>query len=425
MEVKGFLGAGLADNLHRTSHDQLIAIFATPAYGGVMTESLNARVRQVLEGVGDHQAEFGRRIGMSADKLSKSLNGTRRFTSLELALIAEEGHTTVDWLLHGTEPRRATALAARTRGGGVAAPDDSKAAALRHAEIIDALAAVGHHLALPELPSVCSEPDLLMQGARLAEDASAVIGLSPRGVTARGLAEQWEKAFGLVAAATDLPDGLDGLSWDAGDFRLVLVGRTDVWTRQRFTLAHELGHILAGDATDRPLTEHVAPSVDQGQAEIRANAFAAELLMPHKELVQSAADAGSLDKEGLLSLSWEYQVSPSSMATRLRALGIITDEQRRSWSAATTRMAALHAGDPGRHLRYAQQASDGWYSASLAKLAISAYVRGDISIRLVATVTGMDSARLLDLFHPGPGTPEGAPQPDAPVTGPAELAFFP
>jgi hypothetical protein len=147
--------------------------------------------------------------------------------------------------------------------------------------------------------------------------------------------------------------------------------------------------------------------------------------MPYKEVAQSAADAGSLDKEALLSLSWEYQVSPSAMATRLHTLGIITDGQRCSWSAATTRMAALHAGDPDRHLRYAQQAGDGWYSASLAKLAISAYVRGDISIRLVATVTGTDSDRLLDLFHPGPGEPEGAPQPDAPITGPAELAFFP
>ncbi|MFG2463424.1 helix-turn-helix domain-containing protein [Streptomyces sp. NPDC048523] len=390
-----------------------------------MTESLNARVRQVLDGIGEPQAQFAQRIGMSADKLSKSLNGTRRFTSLELALIAEQGHTTVDWLLHGTEPRRATALAARTRARGAAAPDDSKAAVLRHAEIIDALASVGHRLNLPELPPLPDESDSIAQGSRLAEDASAVIGLSPRGVTARGLAEQWEKVFGLIAATTDLPDGLDGLSWDTGDFRLVLVGRTDVWTRQRFTLAHELGHILAGDAIDRPLTEHIAPNIDEGQAEVRANAFAAELLMPHKEVAQSAADAGSLNEEALLSLSWEYQVSPSAMATRLHTLGIISGKQRRSWSAATTRMAALHAGDPGRHMRYAQQAGDGWYSASLAKLAVSAYVRGDISIRLVATVTGLDADRLLDLFHPGPGPSEKIPRSDATVTGPAELAFFP
>ncbi|MGW6506548.1 helix-turn-helix domain-containing protein [Streptomyces niveus] len=408
-----------------TTPDRIVAIFATLDYGGVMTDSLNARVRQVLDSVGDSQAEFARRIGVSADKLSKSLKGTRRFTSLELALIAEQGHTTVDWLLHGTEPRKATALAARTSARGVAAPDDSKAAALRYAESIDALAGAGHRLDLPKLPLLPGGSDLIAQGSRLAEDAAAMIGLSPRGVTVRGLAEQWEDAFGLVAAATDLPDGLDGLSWDTGDFRLVLVARTDRWTRQRFTLAHELGHILAGDAIDRPLTEHVAPSVDQNQAEIRANAFAAELLMPQTELTHSARSLGSLDQKALLSLSWDYQVSPSAMATRLRTLGIISDEQRRSWSASTTRTAAEHAGDPGRHMRYAQQAGDGWYSAGLAKLAISAYVRGDISIRLVATVTGLDSDRLLDLFHPDPEAQNGIPQHDAPTTSPAELAFFP
>ncbi|WP_079023417.1 helix-turn-helix domain-containing protein [Streptomyces odonnellii] len=390
-----------------------------------MTESLHARVRQVLDSVGDRQAEFARRIGMSADKLSKSLKGTRRFTSLELALIAEQGHTTVDWLLNGTEPRKATAMAARTRARGVAAPDDSKAAALRYAESIDALAGVGYRLELPQLLPLPGGSDLLTQGSDLAQGAAAMIGRSPRGITARGLAEQWEKAFGLVVAATDLPDGLDGLSWDTGDFRLMLVGRTDMWTRQRFTLAHELGHILAGDATDHPLTERVAPSIDQSQTEIRANAFATELLMPHTELEHSAKNAGSPSREALLSLSWEYQVSPSAMATRLRTLGIISDEQRRSWSAATTRTAAEHAGDPGRHMRYAQQAGDGWYSASLAKLAISAYVRGDISIRLVSTVTGLDSDRLLDLFRPGPEAQYSTLQPDAPATSPAELAFYP
>ncbi|MEU3529141.1 XRE family transcriptional regulator [Streptomyces sp. NPDC038707] len=390
-----------------------------------MTDSLNARVRQVLESVGDSQADFARRIGMSADKLSKSLTGIRRFTSLELALIAEQGHTTVDWLLHGTEPRRVTAMAARTRERGATAPDDSKSAALCYAEWIDALANIGHRLTLPRLPSLPTEAGLIQQGTRLAEAARTAVGRSPRGVTARGLAEQWEKTFGLVVAATDLPDGLDGLSWDTGDFRLVLVGRTDVWTRQRFTLAHELGHILAGDATEELLTEHVAPSVDQDQAEIRANAFAAELLMPHEEVTQSATEIGSMDRGALLSLSWDYQVSPSAMATRLRTLGIISDSQRRSWSAATTREAAQHAGNPDRHMQYAQQAGDGWYSSSLAKMAISAYAHGDISIRLVAAVTGLDSDRLLDLFHPDSETQNEATQPTAPATSPAELAFFP
>ncbi|MGW4562449.1 ImmA/IrrE family metallo-endopeptidase [Streptomyces sp. NPDC004561] len=389
-----------------------------------MTESLNARVRQVLEGVGENHAEFARRIGITADKLSKSLSGTRRFTSLELALIAEQGRTTVDWLLHGTQPRTAAGVAARTRTGAGAASDEARAAALRLAEVVDALASIDYRIELPALSAVPAGDDPIRQGVELAMKAEARIGRSPRGLTARALAEQWEQTFGLVAAAAELPDDLDGLSWDSGDFRLILVARTHWWTRQRFTLAHELGHILAGDATDRPLAEHVAPGSDRTRAEIRANAFAAELLMPRAELLKEVAARPRLDKQTLLALSWAYLVSPSAMATRLRTLEIIGDDERRRWSACTTRMAAVHAGDPGRHMQHAQQARDGWYSTRLAKLAICAYVRGDISIRLVATVTGMDPDQLLDLFHPGPGTPDGGPH-GISATSPAELAFSP
>ncbi|AYN37663.1 ImmA/IrrE family metallo-endopeptidase (plasmid) [Streptomyces dangxiongensis] len=290
--------------------------------------------------------------------------------------------------------------------------------------MVDALAGFDYRIDLPPLPATPADGSLIKQGAELAREAETMIGRSPRGVTARALAEQWEQTFGLVAAAVELPDGLDGLSWDSGDFRLILVARTHLWTRQRFTLAHELGHILAGDAVERPLAEHVTPSTDQALAEVRANAFAAELLMPRSELLETVTAHARLDKQALLSLSWEYLVSPSAMATRLHALEIISDDERRQWSACTTRMAALHTGDPGPHMQYAQQADDGWYSTRLAKLAISAYVHGDISIRLVATVTGMDPDQLLDLFHPGPDTLDDGPHGTS-ATSPAELAFSP
>lgn len=407
------------------SRDQFVAIFATPDYGGVVTESLNARVRRVLESAGENQGEFARRLGMSADKLSKSLNGTRRFTSLELALIAELGHTTVDWLLNGTVPHEGlSSMAARTKPSTSASCEDGREEALRHAEMIDALATAGYTVSRPSLPKPPQSGSLLEQGTRLAEAAQAVIGTSPCGMPVRALAELWEQRFGLVAAATTLPDGLDGLAWDSGTFRLILVGRTDGWTRQRFTLAHELGHILAGDAADKPLAEHIAPSLDRGQAEIRANAFAAELLMPSKELMARSGDAAVTDRSAFLSLAWNFQVSPSAMATRLRTLGIITDEQRRQWSGATTRIAADHCGDAEGHMQHAQQAGDGWYSASLAKLAIAAYAKGDISIRPVAAVTGLRPERLLDLFHPQAG-PEEAPVPPPVATSSPELAFHP
>lgn len=387
-----------------------------------MTESLIARVRQVLESVGEPQAEFAGRVGLTPDKLSKSLSGRRRFTSLELALIAEQGRTTVDWLLQGTEPRSGTRIAARTHTGDDAA-SAGRPAALAQADIVDSLAAAGHPLPAPALPAALGDGDLIAQATDLAQRATAAAGTSPRGLSTRRLGEQWEDAFGLLVAATALPPGLDGLAWAPSGMRLILLARSTVWSRQRFTLAHELAHILAGDAED-PVAEHVAPRLAQSRAEIRANAFAAEMLMPAEELRARVAQSGAQSPEDVLDLAWEFLVSPSAMATRLKTLRLISEEQRRAWAGATTHMAAKHAGELEVHIAYAEQSEAGWYSTLLARQAITAYVRGDVSIRAVSAATGKDPDQLLDLFQAGTPSEESATLPQSPPSTP-ELAFTP
>lgn len=52
---------------------------------------------------GCSQREFSRRIALEPTKLSKSLNGQRRFTAHELARVAEVGGVGLDWLLHGDD----------------------------------------------------------------------------------------------------------------------------------------------------------------------------------------------------------------------------------------------------------------------------------------------------------------------------------
>lgn len=74
--------------------------------GGVSgDEDLRARVRQVINSSGLTQTSFAQAIEMEPTKLSKVLAGTRRFTPLELALIAEQGQTSTDWLLNGSAAR--------------------------------------------------------------------------------------------------------------------------------------------------------------------------------------------------------------------------------------------------------------------------------------------------------------------------------
>ncbi|WP_432150084.1 TetR family transcriptional regulator C-terminal domain-containing protein [Streptomyces sp. bgisy029] len=58
-----------------------------------------ARVRQVIDAAGVSAREFARRIVIDPSKLSRSLNGTRRFTAAELARIADIGGVDAGWLL--------------------------------------------------------------------------------------------------------------------------------------------------------------------------------------------------------------------------------------------------------------------------------------------------------------------------------------
>ena len=58
-----------------------------------------ARVILAMRLVGLTQAELASGLEMTADKLSKSLHGKRRFSSYELATIAEQTGSTVEGLL--------------------------------------------------------------------------------------------------------------------------------------------------------------------------------------------------------------------------------------------------------------------------------------------------------------------------------------
>ncbi|MGW1005989.1 TetR family transcriptional regulator C-terminal domain-containing protein [Streptomyces sp. NPDC002520] len=59
------------------------------------------RVRRVIDTVAVTQRAFAARIGLEPTKLSKSLQGNRRFTADELSAVAAAGGVSVDWLMHG------------------------------------------------------------------------------------------------------------------------------------------------------------------------------------------------------------------------------------------------------------------------------------------------------------------------------------
>lgn len=135
-----------------------------------------------------------------------------------------------------------------------------------------------------------------------------------------------------IARAANTTDTTVGFLWRAGDSTILGVDSRRSARRQRWVVAHLLGHWLIG--ADRELTiDHGLPLAESSPAaasleeEAAANAFAAELLMPGT-LVDAAVRrqlAGAPSREVLLRrLAAEFDVSTEVVTWRLLNLGVLT-----------------------------------------------------------------------------------------------------
>lgn len=116
-------------------------------------------------------------------------------------------------------------------------------------------------------------------------------------------------------------DGLSGMSTWTDDQWVIGVNKGNPHTRRRFTLCHELKHILDADR-DKITYKGLNPV----QREQVADYFAACVLMP-KVWLRRAWTSGIQDPEALAGL---FVVSTQAMDKRLRYLGFVDDEPERS-----------------------------------------------------------------------------------------------
>lgn len=114
------------------------------------------------------------------------------------------------------------------------------------------------------------------------------------------------------------------LSWRRGKWRII-VNRDDSWGRQRFSLAHELKHLI-----DHPVRESIYVDTRYGSAEASAERaadyFAACLLMPKAWVKRVYYDEGFHDPRVLAK---RFQVSAAAMRYRFDQLGLSAAEARR------------------------------------------------------------------------------------------------
>jgi Zn-dependent peptidase ImmA (M78 family) len=135
--------------------------------------------------------------------------------------------------------------------------------------------------------------------------------------------ERIARNLGVEIRSGDLGD-VSGLIVRKGDTAIIGVNSQQMRQRQRFTIAHELGHFLLHEGLEhhvdhdyrvnfRSDLSSTATNVD----EIEANFFAASILMPKQFLDDLDADAAVADDEKVAELAKSFDVSRHAMSLRL------------------------------------------------------------------------------------------------------------
>lgn len=128
-------------------------------------------------------------------------------------------------------------------------------------------------------------------------------------------------------------DSVSGLLRKDGDEWTIYVNETDSVRRRRFTIAHEVGHLISYLNASLSKAEidnnkgkiadfaFAARTGEINSVEAEANAIAAKLLMPDQDVISQHGEGKTVEE-----MAEHFQVSETAMSVRLRDLDIIPFE---------------------------------------------------------------------------------------------------
>ncbi|TDT95573.1 Zn-dependent peptidase ImmA (M78 family) [Streptomyces sp. 846.5] len=202
-------------------------------------------------------------------------------------------------------------------------------------------------------------------------------------------------ARGIDVLSIDAPDAEHGLSMtDPSTGRTVIaVATTPHPMRQRSSVAHELGHVLAGDLDgEAPL---LLPG-GRSSAEICADAFARHLLLPLGAVRRRLPKGASVSQSDLSALVQEFEVSPHLAAIQLRTAGLIDAEVCTDWGRLSAAHLATTFGWLSQYNSLAVDSTAPRAPQSLMTRAVEGYQRGVLGITELAAWYQQDPAILED-----------------------------
>lgn len=327
-------------------------------YDEFMVSALPDRIDSIMKEYGLNRSAFAESIGLSPSKFTKSMSGARRFTLTDLSVIADKYEVSIDWLLGKYDSSHVAA-----RRNESVPVDTLVAKAKEHAVRRHDLTELG-------IQAPWNEPTgdyanglvrAIDQGNKWGDAAASsfqearepIINLSNE-----ELFDAVEAFFGADICVVPGAAGVDGVALTHKSSRVIALAASTQPARQRFTLGHELSHLIVDDDQAIFLDEDVMDT-NKSHSEIRANAFSAAFLMPRDILSNRFGNESSNRSDDVaLHLAFDLGVTPTSLAYRLLNLGFIDQAQCSRLKRFTFEAAAKSSGDlPGFAIAQSQSNS--------------------------------------------------------------------
>jgi Zn-dependent peptidase ImmA (M78 family)/DNA-binding XRE family transcriptional regulator len=272
-----------------------------------VTKQVGARVRRAREARRISQVELAQALGISQAAISNLESGARPIRVDELVTISRALGEELDYFFAATRERR----------GPVGITLRAEVADLPLPEFREAINAFVDEIEQAPLP----KPRITVASRKPEAAADEILTkLERKRPPIDVLAVS--RDLGVAVFPRPFPNSLSALILRHGKNAFIGVNSHQAPVRQRFSVAHELGHFVLHHR-DQHFIDYGVSAAVEGEApgynwehERGANQFAAELLMP-ADLVRDDAKTTSLSR-----LARRYEVSQEAMGFRLANLAL-------------------------------------------------------------------------------------------------------
>ncbi|MGG6268515.1 helix-turn-helix domain-containing protein [Leptolyngbya sp. AN03gr2] len=276
-------------------------------------QAIGERIRRARESVGVSQLDLARKIGYSSSAtISHFESGERKISIVDLQQIAQILGLPTDYFFQNESQFQEL--------GGIHLRALAVRPTAREPVLAFLVFAQKHSRKLEQIPQGIEK----LRPSRAAESILSCLKIEEPPVSPRDVAIK----LGVPVFEWEFPDEISGIFVSSQDQFCIGVNEAHPRVRQRFSTAHEIGHLVFDRARNvcvdftQPSATADLEKLQDAKAEARANQFAADLLMPASWLRQDAKKYGTGD---LAFLAKRYEVSQQALWFRLLTLKLVTE----------------------------------------------------------------------------------------------------